>query len=176
MRKGLVVVTKAISNLPNIVLSDIHAEIETLLSTKKIHFVLMDEAPWWIRQFSKVYNEFYLSYKDTVYIPKAHVALIVSKEPNQRLISTSKVLPWVYAIKNGSVSSFYKFLQTIFIVEIRSYYFLFEFGFLKAHEVEDLPELIAVGFLSSRRNILGVKKSPDKVSNILKELLRTKIN
>ncbi len=165
-----------INNLPNIALSQISSDVETLLSENKIVFKAIEEAPWWLRQFSKLYNEFYLAYKNTIYVPSGHLAIATAKEPNQRLIATSKILPWVYAIKNGSVSSFYKFLQTTFNVEIRSYYFLFEFAFLKAHEMEDLPELIAAGFLSSRKNILGIKKNPDSVIVILKNLLATKID
>ena len=166
--------SKILNSLPNITLSEVSTDVETML--EKIVFKSIDEAPWWLRFFSNTYNEFYLSYKDTVYVPNGHLAIATAKEPNQRLIATSKILPWVYAIKNGSVSSPHKFLQTVFNVEVRSYYFLFEFAFLKAHELEDLPELIAAGFLSSRKNILGIKKDPDNVIHVLKSLLATKIN
>jgi len=165
-----------ISKLPNIALSEISTDVAKLLDENKIIFKPLEEAPWWLRQFSKLYHEYYLSYKNVLYVPSTHIVLATAKESSKRIIATSKVLPWVYAIKNGSVSSLYKFLQTIFNIKIRSYYFLYEFALLKSHEVEEVPDLIAAGFMSSRRNIFGIRKDPDKVIIILKALLASKIN
>jgi len=165
-----------INNLPNITLSDISSDVVKLLEENKIVFKSMPEAPFWLRTFSKSYNELYIAYKNTLYVNPGHVALATSKIEQDRIIATSKLLPWVYAIKNGSVSSLFKLLQTIFNIQIRSYYFLFEFSLLKSHELQEIPELIAMGFLSSRKNMFGFKRNPDEVILVLKELLATKIN
>ena len=169
------VMTKEINKLPNIILSDISGDVTKLLEANKVIFKPMEEAPWWIRKFSNIYSEYYLAYKNTLYVAVGHVAIATSKNPTDRIIATSKLLPWVYAIKNGSVSSLFKFLQTMFSIEVRSYYFLFEFAMLKAHELPEIPELIATGFLSSRKNALGMKRNPEKIALILKRLIRDKI-
>lgn len=167
--------SKQLNNLPNIELSEISTEVTACLEAGKVVFKSMEEAPWWIRKFSNIYSEYYLAYKNTLYVAVGHVAIATSKNPTDRIIATSKLLPWVYAIKNGSVSSLFKFLQTMFSIEVRSYYFLFEFAMLKAHELPEIPELIATGFLSSRKNALGMKRNPEKIALILKRLIRDKI-
>ena len=59
---------------------------------------------------------------------------------------------------------------------IRSYYFLYEFSLLKAQEIPtETSDLVAVGFISTRRNFFGFKKNPEKLLKILKSLLNTKI-
>ena len=165
-----------LNELPNITLSDISSDIVKLLEQNKIEFKSITEAPWWIRAFSNLYKEPYLAYKNALYVGHGHVALATSKNSTDRIIATSKLLPWAYAIKNNSVSSVFKFLQTMLNVKIRGFYFLYEFSFLKAHDIPEIPDLIAIGFLSSRRNILGYRKDPDKVARILKSLLANKIN
>ena len=167
--------SKQIDKLPNITLADISTEVTDCLENSNILFKTMEEAPWWLRKFSSLYNEYYLAYKGVLYVSSGHIALATSKNPQDRIIATSKLLPWVYAIRNGSVSSVFKFLQTMFNIEVRSYYFLFEFALLKSHELSEIPELVATGFLSSRKNILGFSKDPDKTVRVLKRLLDTKI-
>lgn len=174
-RRDLDPVIKQIDKLPNITLADISTEVTSALESNNILFKSMEEAPWWLRKFSSIYNEYYLAYKNTLYVSSGHIALATSKNPQDRIIATSKLLPWVYAVRNGSVSSVYKFLQTMFNIEVRSYYFLFEFALLKSHELSEIPELVATGFLSSRRNMLGFRKNPEKVVKILKRLLNDKI-
>lgn len=165
-----------LSNLPVINLSDISNDVTALLDANKIDFLPIEAAPWLLRKFSERYNEYYLAYKNIIYVATGHVAIATSTVSQDRVIATSKILPWVYAIKNGSVASPYKFLRTMFNSEIRSYYFLFEFAFLKCHELQEVPELVATGFLSTRKNILGFKKNPDKLVKLLKSLISTKIH
>lgn len=165
-----------ISKLPNITLSDISADVAKLLDENKIVFKPLEEAPWWLRKFSALYHEYYFSYKNTLYVAPGHIALATSKKSTDRIIATSKVLPWVYAIKNKSCSSIFNFLNTMLNTEIRSYYFLFEFSMLKAHDVPEIPDLIAIGFLSSRKGLFGEQKNPNEVMRVLKHLLATKVN
>jgi hypothetical protein len=46
---------------------------------------------------------------------------------------------------------------------------------LKAHEIPELPELIAFGFIGTRRNKFGFKRNSDKTLEILKEIIDTKV-
>jgi hypothetical protein len=165
-----------LSKLPIIKLSDINDDVTALLESNGVDFKPMEAAPWWIRKFSERYCEYYIPYKQTLYVATGHIAIATSEVSQDRVIATSKILPWVYAIKNGSVSSLYKFLRTMFNSEIRCYYFVYEFVFLKCHELQEVPELVATGFLSTRKNILGFKKNPDDLVDILRKLLATKVN
>lgn len=165
-----------IKDLPVIELGSIGEDVDVLLKDGKIKFRALEEAPKLLQLFSSLYCEPYIAYKDTIYVPLGHVEAAQSKEPNQRIIATSKLLPWVYAIKNGSVSSYFTFIRSMVNASIRSYYFLFEFSLLKAHEIpRETADLVAVGFISTRRNLFGFKRNPDKLLKILKTLLQTKV-
>jgi hypothetical protein len=174
--KGSGVQMLSIKELPVIELDNLGDEVDTLLRDGKIKFKALEEAPKLLQLFSSIYCEPYIGFKDTIYVPIGHIEAAQSKEPNQRIIATSKLLPWVYAIKNGSVSSYLNFLRSMINASIRSYYFLFEFSLLKAHEIPtETADLVAVGFISTRRNMLGFKRNPDKLLKILKSLLQSKI-
>jgi hypothetical protein len=108
-------------------------------------------------------------------VPEGHVYLATSKSENERIIASSKLLPWIYAIKNGSVSTVFNFLYTMLSTEIRAYYFLFEYALLKSHEIPEIPEMVAAGFLSTRKTVILTTKDSDKVLKVLKTLLNTKI-
>lgn len=164
-----------LNNLPQIDLETISSDVDSTLDSGKVDFKSLQDASWWLKAFSKLYGEYYFAYKNIIYVPEAHVSLATSQDNQTRVIATSKVLPWVYAIRNDSVSSIFKFLHTMLNIEIRSYYFLFEFSMLKSHDIQDIPELIATGFLSSRKTFLGIRHNPEKVVKILKQLLREKI-
>jgi hypothetical protein len=164
-----------VNKLPSIQLDTISDDVTTLLENNKIDFKNITDAPWFVRLTSHWFNETYLAYLNTVYVPEGHIAMAQSKEPEQRIIATSKLLPWVYAIKNGSVSSKLQFLHTVLNSATRCYYFLFEYALLKSHELSETPELVATGFISSRRNFIGLRKNPDKLLTILKTLLKNKI-
>lgn len=164
-----------IKDLPKIELNGIGSEVDQLLKDSQIQFRSLHEAPGPLRWFSKIYNEPYLAYKNIIYVPEGHVEAAQSKEFNQRIIATSKLLPWIFAIKNGSVSSWYTFLSTM-CSQIRNYYFLYEFALIKSHELpQDTSDLIAVGFISTRKNLFGIKRNPEKVLYNLKALLQSKV-
>ncbi len=165
-----------VDKLPNICLESLSSDIVNLLEKNKITFQSMEEAPWYIKLLSKIYNEHYLSYKNTLYVNSGHIVLATSKEPKERVIASSKLLPWAYAIKNDSVSSIWKLLQLIFNIQLRSYYFLYELSLLKAHNLDNISELMLMGFVSTRKNIFGFKRNPNKIINNLKVLLGTKVN
>ena len=166
----------SIKELPVIELDHMGEEVDVLLKDGKIKFKGLGEAPRFLQWFSNNFAEPYIAYKDTIYVPAGHVEAAQSKDPNQRIIATSKLLPWVYAIKNGSVQSYYSFLCSMLSSSIRSYYFLYEFSLLKAQEIPtETSDLVAVGFISTRRNFFGFKKNPEKLLKILKGLLNTKI-
>lgn len=164
------------NELPLIKLDEISSDVTACLNDSKVDFKTFKDAPWLIQKFSSIFSESYVAYKNTIYVPEGHVAMAVSKNFQDRIIATSKLLPWVYAIKNGSVSSVYNFLYTMFSVKVRGYYFLFEYAMLKSHEIEELPELITTGFISSRRTCLGFKRDPDYVLASLRETLNSKIS
>jgi hypothetical protein len=166
-----------VKTLPLISLDDIGDEVDKLLKDGKIQFKGLGEAPKFVQWCSNRYIEPYIAYKDTIYVPNGHIEAAQSKDPNQRIIATSKLLPWVYAIKNGSVSSYYTLIRSISDASIRSYYFLYEFCLLKAHNIpKDTSDLVAVGFISTRKGLFGFKHNPDKLLKTLKTLLNTKIN
>ena len=165
-----------LNNLPNIKLETISDDVTELLNKNQIQFKSMSEAPWWLRTFSTTFNELYLAYKHTIYVPAGHVALATSKSPQDRIVATSKLLPWVFAIKYKSVSSLLNFLYTIFNTKIRNYYFLFEYGLLKSHDIKEISDLIVIGFISTRKTIFLTKKNPDKILLTLKDLLQTKVD
>ena len=164
-----------INELPNITLEDIGREVTLCLDDQQVQFKVISESSWAVRVFSKLFSEFYFAYKNTIYVPEGHVALAQSTVEHNRVIATSKLLPWVYAIKNGSVNTIPNFLYTMFNTNVRCYYFLFEFALLKSHDLVDTPELVAMGFISTRRNFLGIKKNPDNILKELKKLLEDKI-
>jgi len=162
-----------LNNLPQIVLENISDDVTQALET--VTFKTVKEAPWALRMFSSAFNEPYFAYKTIIYVPDGHVAMAQSKEPEQRIIATSKLLPWVYAIKNNSVNTMLDFFYTMTNVTVRSYYFLYEYALLKSHDLPETPELIATGFISTRRNIFTFRRNPDKVLEVLKNLLNSKI-
>ncbi len=165
-----------VKDLPLIRLDEIGEDVIKLLKENKVQFKGLGEAPKLLQKFSNIYAEPYIAYKDTIYVPNGHIDAAQSKDHNQRIIATSKILPWVYAIKNGSVSSWHSFLFTMFTA-VRYYYFLYEFSLLKAHNLPaDTADLIAIGFISTRKNILGLKKNEDKILTTVKGLLQTKID
>jgi hypothetical protein len=166
-----------IKELPVIQLDVIGEEVSALLIDSKIQFKGLGEAPKLLQWFSNVYAEPYIAFKGAIYVPAGHVEAAQSKDPIQRIIATSKLLPWVYAIKNGGVSSYYTFFNTMLKSSLRCYYFLYEFSLLKAHEIPgDTSDLVVVGFISTRRNFLGFRKNPETLLKTLKSLLRTKIS
>ena len=164
-----------INDLPKIDLESISSEVTRLLREDKVQFKSMEEAPWFIKKLSVFCNDLYIGYKDTVYVPIGHEDVAQSKDAKDRVIAASKLIPWVYAVRNGSVSTLFGLLNTLFSTQIRSYYFLYEYALLKSHELPEIPELVATGFISTRRNFFGVRKNPDKVLVILKAMLASKI-
>ena len=167
---------QTLNDLPLIKLEEISGEVTVCLEKNLVEFKRIDEAPWILKKIVSFANETYFSYKGVIYVPEGHIAMAQSQDPNQRIVAPRKLLPWVYAIKNGSVSSLLSFIRTIFSVNIRSYYFLFEYALLKSHELSDMSDLIATGFISTRRSLLGYKKNPDKVLAVLKHLLDKKVS
>ena len=165
-----------INKLPKIKLEDIAEEVSDLVVNSKIQFKDISEAPWLIKKLAQKTNNLYIAYKDSIYVPEGHTALATSKYDRDRVIATSKLLPWVYAIKNGSVSSISEFLYTIFNSNIRGYYFLFEYALLKSHGLSELADTIATGFVSTRKTIFFTNKNPETLVKILKNILQTKIN
>ena len=164
-----------IKDLPNIDLETISSEVSKLLEENKVQFKSMGEAPWIVRKLSVFCNDLYIGYKDTVYVPDGHVDVAQSKDAKDRVIAASKLIPWVYAVKNGSVSTMFNLLNTLFSTQVRSYYFLYEYALLKSHDLPEIPELVATGFISTRRNFLGFRKNSDKVLLVLKAMLASKI-
>lgn len=165
-----------INDLPNIALDNIGEDVDQLIKNNKLQFRALIQAPKLLKLISEVFCEPYIAYKDTIYVPLGHIEAAQSKEPGQRIIATSKLLPWAFAIKNGSLSSWWSLLYTITNSTIRNYYFLYEFSLLKAHELPaDTSELVAIGFVSTRRNIFLFKKNPDKLLRNMKTLIHTKI-
>jgi hypothetical protein len=164
-----------VKDLPKIDLESVSLEVTKLLEENKVQFKSIEEAPRIIKKLSIFCNDLYISYKDTVYVPVGHVDVAQSKDAKDRVIATSKLIPWVYAVKNGSVSTIPNLLNTLFSTQVRSYYFLYEYALLKSHDLPEIPELVATGFISTRRNFLGFRKNSDKVLLVLKAMLASKI-
>lgn len=173
--KALGVVMQTVNNLPQISLDSVGVQVETLIRENKVIFKHMAEAPWVIKKLSLIFEELYMAYKNVIYVPEGHVAIANSQSPNDKIIATSKVLPWVFAVQNGSVSSLWQLLHTLTDTDIRGYYFLYEYALLKAHEVREIPDLITLGFASTRRTKFLWRKNPDVVLQSLKTLLATKV-
>ena len=165
-----------INDLPEIKLEGIAEEVDNLLINKAFDFKMMAEAPILIKVFSKFFNEDYIAYKTTIYAHHGHISLAKSQNESDRIIATSKILPWVYIIKNNRCSNILTLLHTLSNTMIRSYYFLYEYAILQSHTIDkDVSELIAMGFVSSRKNIVGMRKNPDKLLETIRTLLQTKI-
>jgi len=165
-----------INKLPVIKLEQVGEDVSSILSNNTVQFKNMSEAPWFIKKLSSFCNDLYLGYKGIIYVPIGHLDVAMSKNPQDRVVASSKLIPWAYAIKNGSVSSITDLLYMLFNTKVRSYYFMFEYALLKSHDIPEVPELVATGFLSTRRNWFGLKKNPDKVLKVMKEVLASKID
>ena len=166
---------KIVNSFPDIKLTEISSDVSDMVANKKLSFAPIGEAPRMVRVLAWLFNETYISYKNIVYIPAGHVTLASSANNTDRVVATSKLLPWTYAVKHNRVNDFKSLFTLLSDVETRSYYFIYEYALLKAHEIPELPELIAFGFIGTRRNKFGFKRNSDKTLGILKEIINTKV-
>ncbi len=162
--------------LPQINLESLSDDVQTTLKTCNITFKELSDAPWFVKLLSNIYTEPYIAYKTIIYVPNQHVSLAKSLNPTDRICATSKILPWVFAIKNNTTLSLKTLINIITSLNTRSYYFMYEFSLLKAHDIKDISDLVAIGFLSTRKNIFGRRINPDTVFDTLKYILNTKID
>lgn len=129
--------------------------------SKTIHgdespFEMISEAPLWLRLLSRGR---YCAYGSTIYVPAFHLELVSSQYDADRTLATAKLLPWVMLLHDapGGKIPFLLTLTSLFSVSYQIHYFLYEFLFLKAtnHKFYDV---ISVGFMTTRRSWLGIKK------------------
>ena len=78
---------KKLNNLPQIKLDSIVEEVTELLNTKQVQFEDMKNAPWAVRKLSVFCNDFYVGYKNTIYVPSGHVEVASSKDEKDRIVT-----------------------------------------------------------------------------------------
>lgn len=164
-----------INQLPLINTVTLGKDIPAGMIDTMIIFKTIERAPWFLRVFSKFFKEDYMAYKETIYTPTDHLALATSDDLGQRTIATSKLLPWVYAIRHGSVPSLLPFIYTMLNTQVRLYYFIFEYVLLNIHENSEVPRLAMSEFLSTRRNIWGTYKNPNSLLVMFKQIFFKKL-
>lgn len=165
-----------LNQLPSINLECLASDVTSCLDDHQIAFKAFDEAPKLVKILSKIFNEPYLALGNTIYVPDDHVVLVSSENTTYRIIATSKLLPWVYAIKNESVKSMLSLFKMLSNTEVRCYYFLFEYALLRSHDLNaSVSDDITTGFISTRKTWLGFKKDPEEVLQVLKNTLAQKV-
>jgi hypothetical protein len=133
-----------------------------------LDFKMLSEAPWFIRLLSRGN---YCAYGTTIYVPSLHLELIKSKHDEDRGLATAKILPYVMAIHDNDSISFTKFLELMFSTRYQAHYFIYEFLFLKMVN-HQFKEVILTGFLTSRRNILGFKRTFESVEAYIQAIFK----
>jgi hypothetical protein len=164
-----------LNKLPLIDLECLGKDVLSDLNGDKISFMPIEKASWMLRRFSVIFNEPYFAYKYNIYIPPGHLALATSDDIGDKILANSKLLPWVYAIKNGSVASFISFIYSFLNIETRLYYFCIEYALLRFHQNPEISNTVTTDFLSTRKNILGITKNPNIILNKLKQIGNDKI-
>ena len=138
------------------------------LSNESISFELLSEAPLWLRFLSKGQ---YCGYKNTIYVPKFHLELVKSEHDTDKTIATGKILPWLMLYHDTKTISILSTLRLLFITRYQIHYTLYEILFLKATK-NKFYEVIALGFITSRKGIFG-KLSYDTVEKYISNILET---
>jgi hypothetical protein len=133
-----------------------------------VDFKLISDAPWFIRLLSR---GTYCAYGTTVYVPSLHLELVKSKYDEDKELGTAKVLPYVMAIHDNDKISFLKFLSLLFNTRYQAHYFIYEFLFLKMVN-HQFKEPIFIGFLTSRRNIFGMKRTFESVELYIQSVFK----
>jgi len=166
---------KNINNLPKINPENIGQDVLSSLATEKIIFKTVEEAPWFLKQLSKTFNEPYFAYKKTIYVPVDHIILAKSENNDNKFIANAKLIPWVYAINNGSVSSLLSTSIVLLNEDIRIYYYIFEIILINSYNPV-ISKIINTKFFNSRKTIWGTVKNSDKLIQTLTRLSRDKIH
>ena len=137
-------------------------------ATDILDFKMLSEAPWFIRLLSR---GSYCAFGTTVYVPSMHLELMKSKHDEDKGLATAKVLPYIMAIHDNTSISFSKFLALMFNTRYQAHYFIYEFLFLKLMD-HRFKETIFTGFLTSRRNIFGFKRSFEEVEDYIQSIFK----
>lgn len=133
-----------------------------------LDFKVISDAPWFVRLLSR---GAYCAYGTTVYVPSMHLELMKSKHDEDRGLATAKVLPYIMAIHDNDSISVTKFLSLMFNTRYQAHYFVYEFLFLKMVN-HQFKEVILTGFLTSRRNILGFKRTFESVEKYIQDIFK----
>lgn len=129
--------------------------------------MLLSDAPFFVKLLSR---GTYCAYNTTVYVPSTiHLELVQSKHEEDRTLATAKLLPFIMLFYDNTKVSFWLFLAMVFTTRYQVHYFIYEFLFLKYTE-HPFKEIILVGFLTSRRNLLGFKLCFDTVQARIKSI------
>ena len=144
--------------------------VDTSISTGTISFDFLSNAPFLIKLIS---NGRYCAYRTTVYVPIDHLTLVSSEHPSDRLVATSKVLPWVIAMRDGHLASYFNVWKFLHDYRLVCKYFLYEFGLLKSNN-HPQADIIYGGFVVSRKTFWGRLIDPDVVVAQLRSSIKEK--
>lgn len=142
--------------------------VNEVVRNEAVSFCFVSDAPFLVRLLSR---GDYSAYKNVVYVPRIHFDLATSANEYDRTIATAKLLPWIMAIKDRETRSLAGLFSLMNNVRKRSFYFLYEYGFLKFAGIPYADQVYA-GFISTRRKWLGLRRvDPADVVTILNTYL-----
>lgn len=139
--------------------------LNTGITSGDIELKLLSDAPKLVKIISG-YD--YAAYKNTIYLPADHLTLMQSSNSNDRLVAVAKLLPWVACIYNGD-STLLTLLKFKLGYKLRSFYFVYEYLFLKSNQ-SPYADLITKGFLVTRKRFF-MRVLPETVLDFMNALL-----
>lgn len=143
-------------------------DLDTKSQSGEIELHCITDAPLWLKL---LFNGDYIAYKNIIYVPPDHLLLATSKNRQDKVVAVSKLLPWAAAILDGK-TKLSDVLSFRFGWKLRSFYFCYEYVFLKLME-SAYKDLILKGFLVTRK-LFFVRVDYTKVLDFLNQILSTK--